>query len=316
MWNRVRDAWQIWQCIRERNSECASDFVQIEMIQQGFGDQRFSRTQVFQWHARFKAGRTSVDDDEHTGRPTSSTTPETIALIQETIRQDRRRTICDIAEEVDVGYGTCQRVLTEELGMQRVAAKFVPRILTADKMQQRVCTELRQLASDDETFLSRVITGDESWVYGYDAETKRQSSQWKSPMSPRPKKARRVKSNLKSMLITFFDIKGIVHKEFLPRGQTVNSGFYCEVLRRLLEKERRHRPQPWRQQTWLLHHDNAPAHIAVLTQQFLAANKIPVIPHPLYSPDLAPCDFFLFPKMKLKLKGRRFDTIEDIQAET
>jgi len=73
----------------------------------------------------------------------------------------------------------------EELGMQRVAAKFVPRILMADQIQQRVsvCTELRQLASDDETFLSRVIT----------------SSQWKSPTSPRPKKARRVKSNLKSM---------------------------------------------------------------------------------------------------------------------
>ena len=53
-----------------------------------------------------------------------------------------------------------------------------------------------------------------------------------------------------------------------------------------------------------------------ITDQFLAKNKIAVIPHPPYSPDLAPCDFFLFPKMKLKLKGRRFDTIEDIQAET
>jgi len=65
---------------------------------------------------------------------------------------------------VEVGYGTCQQVLTEELGMHRVAAKFVPRILTADQKQQRVnvCSELRQLASDDETFLSRVITGDES----------------------------------------------------------------------------------------------------------------------------------------------------------
>ena len=183
MCSRVRDARRIWQGIRERNSECASDFVQIlgksdtetlEMIQQGFGDQSLSRTQVFRWHARFKAGRTSVDDDEHTGRPTSCTTPETVARIQEIIRQDRRRTIRDIAGEMDVGYGTCQRVLTEELGMQRVAAKFVPRILTADQMHQRVsvCTELRQLATDDETFLSRVITGDESWVCGYDPETK------------------------------------------------------------------------------------------------------------------------------------------------
>jgi len=135
-------------------------------------------------------------------------------------------------------------------------------------------------------------------------------------MSPRPKKARQVKSNLKSIIITFFDIKGIVQKEFVPKGQAVNSRFYCEVLRRLHEKVRRHRPQLWREQTWLLLHDNAPSHTAVLTQQFLAKNKIAVIPHPPYFPDLAPCDFFLFPKMKLKLKGRRFDTIEKIQAET
>jgi len=131
---------------------------------------KLESTQVFQCHARFKTGRTSVNDDELTRRPKSSTTPETVARIQEIIRQDRRRTIRDIAEELHVVYGTCQRILTEELGVHHVAVKFVPRILTADQMQQcvSVCTELRQLTSDDETFLSRVITGDESWVYGYD----------------------------------------------------------------------------------------------------------------------------------------------------
>jgi len=189
--------------------------------------------------------------------------------------------------------------------MHRVAPKFVPRILTADQKQQRVnvYTELRQLASDDETFLSRVITGDQSCVYDYDPETKQQSSQSKSPMSPRPNKARQAKSNVKSTIITFFDVKGIVHKEFVPTSQTVNSGFYCDVLWRLCEKVRRLCPKLWREQTWLLHHDNAPAHTSVLTQQILVKGKIAVIPHPPCSPDLAPCDFFLFPKMKLKLKG-------------
>ena len=156
------------------------------MIQQALGDQNLSHEQVFQWHALFKTGRTSVDDDEHTGRPRSCTTPETVAQIQELVHQDRCRTNHDIAEQVGFGYGTCQRILMEELGMHIVVAKFVARILTADQKQQRViCTELRQLTLDDETFLSRVITGDQSWVYGYDSETKQQSSQWKSPTSPK-----------------------------------------------------------------------------------------------------------------------------------
>jgi hypothetical protein len=92
----------------------------------------------FHWHARFKAGRTSVDDDEHTGRPTSCTTPETVARIQELVRQDRHRTIHDNVGEEGIGYGTCQRVLTKEFGMHHVAGNFVPRILTADQKQQRV----------------------------------------------------------------------------------------------------------------------------------------------------------------------------------
>jgi len=116
----------------------------LTTIQHAFGDQSLSRAQVFQWHAQFMTGRTSADDNENTGRFTSCTTPETVARIQELLHQDRRRTNHDIAEEVGIGYGTCQHVLTEEMDMHRVAAKFVPRILTANGKQQRfnVCTEL------------------------------------------------------------------------------------------------------------------------------------------------------------------------------
>jgi hypothetical protein len=66
----------------------------------------------------------------------------------------------------------------------------------------------------------------------------------------------------------------------------------------------------------MLHHDDAPSHTSVFTQQFLAIYKMSVIPHQPYSPDLAPCDFFLSPKMKLKLKGCCFDTTEEIQAKS
>jgi hypothetical protein len=95
--------------------------------------------------------------------------------------------------------------------------------------------------------LSTVITGDESRIYGYDRETEQQSSQWKSPNSPRPKKARRVKNKVKSMLIIFFETKGIVNKEFFLAGQTVNSAYYCDVSRRLRENVQRLGLELWQQ---------------------------------------------------------------------
>jgi len=126
------------------------------------------------------------------------------------------------------------------------------------------------------------------------------------------KKARQVRSNVKAMLIVFSNIQGIVHKEFLPPGQTVNDKFHCEVLKWLREGIWRKCPDKWKNNNWFLHHDNVPAHTALVVQQFLTSKNITVIPHPPDSPDLAPCEFFLFPKMKLWLKGRRFGSTEEI----
>ena len=118
------------------------------------------------------------------------------------------------------------------------------------------------------------------------------------------------------MLICFFDQEGIVHREFVPPGMTVNANFYCDILRRLRENVRRKRPQKWQHQNLIIHHDNAPAHRSFKASQFLAKNNMTVIPHSPYSPELAPCDFFLFPMLKLRMKGRRFDTVEGIQEES
>ena len=63
----------------------------------------------------------------------------------------------------------------------------------------------------------------------------------------------------------------------------------------------------------MLHHDNAPCHTAISVIEFLAKKGIPVVPQPPYSPDLSPCDFFLFPKLKFYLRGRHFGTLENIE---
>jgi histone-lysine N-methyltransferase SETMAR len=95
------------------------------------------------------------------------------------------------------------------------------------------------------------------------------------------------RSSTKTMLIVFFDIRGIVHREFVPQGQTVNKKFYCEGLRRLRENIRQTK-------NWILHDDNAPCHRALLIREFLPNHNMLSLPHLPYSPGLAPADFFLF----------------------
>jgi histone-lysine N-methyltransferase SETMAR len=118
------------------------------------------------------------------------------------------------------------------------------------------------------------------------------------------------------MLIVFFKIRGIVHVEFAPKDQIVNAEFYCTVLRCLREDIRQKQPELWCRSNWMLHDDNAPSHQVLVTCEFLAHSSIITFPHPPYSPDLAPCDFFLFPKMKLQLKGGHFDRVEEIQQKS
>jgi hypothetical protein len=143
-------------------------------------------------------------------------------------------------------------------------------------------------ANGDPEFLKTVITGEETWVYGYDLETKVQSSQWKHSSSPRPKKTQRVGSKVKVLLTVFFDYRGIVHHSYTPEGQTVNKEYYLKVIRHLCDAVRCKRLDLWASRDWQLHHDNAPAHSPHLIQSFLVKHGIPVVRQAPYSPDMAP----------------------------
>lgn len=61
---------------------------------------------------------------------------------------------------------------------------------------------------------------------------------------------------------------------------------------------------------------NSSAHTSLLVREFLAKNKTVIMPQPPNSPDLASADFFLFPKLKTPMKGKRFDTIEEIKEKS
>ena len=113
---------------------------------------------------------------------------------------------------------------------------------------------------------------------------------------------------------SFFEPEGVIHREFVPEGQKVNAGFYVGVLDRLLKRIRRVRTAKFETNEWVLLHNNAPSHNAAIVKKFLANRNVAVLHHPPYWPDLAPVDYFLFPKLKFSLKGRHFQTVEEIQC--
>ena len=139
---------------------------------------------------------------------------------------------------MNINRETVRIILTEDLDVTKVCAEMVPKELTEERKQRRV-TICQDLLVRQDDILGHVITGDETWVYQYDPEMKRQSAQWKTANSPQPKNSVQIKSQ--NNVADFLYIRGIVHYEFVPTRQTVNQVYYLEVLERLREEVRRKR---------------------------------------------------------------------------
>ncbi|UYV67568.1 hypothetical protein LAZ67_5001242 [Cordylochernes scorpioides] len=230
-----------------------------ELIKEAFGEAALSRSRTFEWFSRFLKGREKVNDDQPTGRPRSLRCEGNKLKIKELIKSNRRISINYLSSETGLSVGLCHQIVTKDLDMIRTSSKFVPRILTQEQKEVRmdVCKNMNGC--------KKIITGGETWVYQYDPETKRQSSQWIERGEPKPKKAR-------------FKIQR-----------------YCLLHFLIL-------------MVWFT--------MNLFLSDFLAKHSTIQIPHPPYSPDLAPNDFFLCPILKMKLKGRKFDNVDMIQAES
>ena len=194
------------------------------MLQIVFGASFMNRASVFEWHKRFKEGRESVRDDERCGRCKEVRIPELIGQIKNFMDKDRHVSIETISAHFDVSVGTVHTIIRDELKMRKICAKFVPRVLREDQKERRHDSrEMVELINSDPAVLDALVTCDESWIYCYVPETKRQSFQWKHAGSPRPKKARQSKSTHKRLIFPFFDSVGMIYMHWVPTGQSTRN---------------------------------------------------------------------------------------------
>ncbi len=262
----------------------------------------------------YRKGRDSCELQGGRGAPVTALNDVTINTAGCLIATDPHLTTRELAGILDISLGSVHTLLHDHLNVSRVCAHWIPCPLTLKQKKQHVtlCEHSSECVRKEvDRWWKTIITADGSWTYAYDPALKQQSTEWVKKGEGPPRKGRATKSTQKAMVITFFNYRGVVHTHQcrLAPKNGVDSEYYISVLKQLMKD---HIPKKWldliRMQK--LHHGNARPHVSQRVTEFLAHKQIQVVPHPLYSPDLAPNDFYLYPTAKKDLKGKHFPSAD------
>lgn len=287
-----------WQCGHDIDAA-------VSNICRALGEDTVSVWTCRRWFSRFRSGNLSLDDLPRSGRQRKCNSSALIALLEE----DSRITTRDLAQRLGLSHTTVGERLAE-MGKVSKLGTWVPHELSRNNKDDRItaCSALL-LTHIREPFLERIVTGDEKWVLYINPLRKRQWCDKTQVPTPHPKQGRHPR---KVMLSVWWDIRGIIYFELLPRNATVTAEVYCGQLDRLRDAIAEKRPG---MQDILFLHDNAPPHTALVTRQKLTGFEWELLPHPPYSPDLAPTDYHLFRSLQNHLNGKKFEDDGEITRE-
>lgn len=272
-----------------------------------------SERSVRRWLESFRDGRRSVEDLPRAGRPISAITPEYIRIVEEAVVEDPHVSIEELAQLSGISEGTVHTILHERLGRRKICSRWVPHLLNTAQQAERVelaQSLLNKMRRWGSVGMKCVVTGDETYIHYYQPRSRLESMAWTRHGEPPQTEVRQSTFTRKVLYTFFFNMDGLVAKFLSPEGSTITAKYYAEiVLPGLLASFHRSYPNS----ILRLHHDNAPAHRSKLVAAFIADNNIQCVRHPPYSPDLAPCDFWLFSLLKSKLRGKSFSSRNSIE---
>ena len=233
--------------------------------------------------------------------------------VRDLVYADRRIQVEEIAQALGISLGSVSTILHDRLGMRKRTARWVPKSLSDEQMATRasVYSALLKRFRSKHDFILRLVTVDETWVHYYEPENKAQSRQWVGPGSPRSKKFKTQPSAGKVMATVFWDAKGVIMLDFLPKRSTITGVYYANLLDQLRTAIRENRRGKLSKGV-LLQQDNARVHTCKVAMDAVERNGYELIPHPAYWPGLAPSDFFLFPNLKKGIRGLHFRSDEEV----
>ncbi|KAJ4427362.1 hypothetical protein ANN_24982 [Periplaneta americana] len=308
---------EVRSMIRFLNAQHLKPAEIYRQLKEVYGDTVMNERNVRKWCEMFNNGQTNVHNETRPRHP-SLITEDLKTKMNDRILQDRRTSLDKLHIAFpDISRSLLGEIVSQHLGYHKICARWVPRQLSDQHKTQRMASALTFLMryhTDGDAFLDQIVTGDETWVSHNIPETKHQSRQWHHPSSlKKPRKFKHTLSTQKVMATVFWDRKGVLLLDFMPKGTTINANRYCETLRKLQQAIQNKRRGMLSRGVVLLH-DNARLHIAASTRELLDQFGWEIFDHPPYSPDLAPSDFHLFTKLKDFLGGTCFGSDEELKT--
>ena len=278
----------------------------VANINRAWGPGTTSRTTPYDWYEKFARGDTSLEEKEGRGRK-SKLSDE---ALKEVVEANPRTTLCALATLFEVNKSTIPRHLAA-IGKVRKLEKWIPHELTENQKLRRfeVASSLL-LRNKTEPFLNRIITCDEKWIL---YNNRKRSGQWVNKGEPAGHFPKQDLYPKKIMVTVWWSAAGLIQYSFLQPGETITAESYSAQLAVCHQKLAKMQPALVNRKGPILLHDNARPHVGLVTQRKLAELGIEVLPHPAYSPDIAPTDYHFFKHLDNFLTGKIFDNQEALQ---
>ena len=260
------------------------------------------------WFKKFNTGDTSIEDQPRSGRPPTLDSK----VLRQSVEANPATSTRRLSGELGISKSTIASQL-HKLGKVNTRCREVPHQLTPAQAQRRVDT-CRQLLENpmDERWIKRVVTCDEKWVYFSNPD---KENQWLEPGQMAEPVPKRDHLSRKAMLCVWWNFEGIIHFKLVLNNRSIDAELYSAQLDRMHTALAQKYPALVNRKRVILQQDNASPHTARRTKEKIRElESIELLPHPAYSPDLAPSDFHLFRSMAHFLRGRSFANLDEVET--
>lgn len=286
-------------------------------VTHAWGSECISIATVYRLYSEYESGeRTSFHDAPRSGRPHDVRIKENVEMVKHLVDTNPHITVDELMVETNLSHGTVYRILTEDLQLRSVVARWIPHHLSLLQKQNRVTMAeniLHFLQQHRRGIQEQLVVTDEKWFYHRSMGTKSSNRAWSSKDTPQPRVVKRNQFEPKTMAIVAFSFDGKFQIDIIPSDETVTGAYYHQFLKKIIHNYQRH-VNALTADKMVLMHDNARPHMQSDVTEYLQKKQVTLLPQPPWSPDFNMLDRWVFTFLERNRNGYNFADANDLKS--